>query len=1771
MAFSDNPYAPPGVYTQTKFESPIAGGLSAFMVPVIVGEGSESLVQVDLHMVRGSSTIEDQKIVDEDMTGRAVVSTSATGVITLGSFDGVLDKIRVRQFPITTGKGTGITTTNRTDVSVTINGQPIVVRAVAGTTGVVQLAQAPTATDVVRCTYFFKRTDTLVTDDLSTQVPNTQAQIFGLTGLNDVAVGGTDTLSLYGDTVVNGIVTVPANNQLWLNVDGTEYQLAIAPKSNYTMAQIATAITAFNVGTLKASTYVNQYGLSALLLKTDHSLAVKGASANGVLGLLEGQADNRTVTFYAYNGPIVDGTNGGVQTTDPAHVTVKVNGKQVIPTSLNGATRAVTLAQAPKAGAKVTIQYYFNAWQDTFDYLLNTGVTSVTRCGIAPGSSTYVQEADFVLQNDKILWGTAVTVDNGLTTSGATAFGTTQITATLVDNQMFLAECPANVTQSGGIATETHYDFVLPFQPTLGNGRSTPLGSSLFQTVSNGRIDLPVNRPDVVTAYWGFDIQDALNRGRVNVLKVEGLVITLDAPVPVGAKVFASFYYNTLTDSLYTLTVQNPGVSGTGTYTMTMGDMSPIDVVVPKFDTATKGAGLNGVALEFPSGSELVSDVRYEVPDNTDSFLGPVEETATVRLETRAASPARYTFPGTAPFEFIPSKSDHLAIRAHSVTVPLNAAGGVNLKSPSAVSLQAGSYFAALVSDEIVYEGGSLVGPGVGYDLAAEEFALSIDGVDVPVKTTVKPSATIVDIAAAINEAAAGHGSAVDAGQVANATTLILNPLLTIGTDAVLNDYYKGWKVVIGNAATVVGVRGQASTVTAFDAASSTVTVSPAFPANVTAADPYYIYNPATRAALVAATVFDAPVVIAAGKFDQLSFVYKGSSTTPGVLTATIAPATYASATTLAAAVSAALVTAISAVAAVKGLVIECTATGEGKLQFQLQLAGADSKGYLQFVSGIVAATADFAILAGIDAGPTGVGQGQTALVQGPVAWTKVCTGAAAQQYDRLLIRNRILPGGPSSSVAPDSFVAQGGVTVKSSSVHAGLVTGRSSPAGSSAAVHAATLTGAISFLGGQEPTTKQPLITFYDGSAVPAANNTFSFELDGITVPVTFTDSNAGAGTAYSFGPISDTGSVLGVIVAAMAGLSGQPFGDAAAIAAAKLVRQEGAGFRITSSRTDTLSRVVILAGTAQGLLGFAEGQTASRTLTTVAQTAAALMSDVTPTWANWILDPSSSAANHFGNYAIASTVLDDTGAEYLYIQDLPALQSALGTVSNISVLDTTGGVANALRHTTGLGAVSGEGGVGDPGLNGFYVTSNVAHGSGSANTSMLSGVGVGGQDGIVGQTYRDLVTGLTFTLLPRGWHTDPNGPWVAYPTGATATFRITTSKTFVTNANLPLNAIPGVELIVANTSGAAIGDTGVVQTHMRNGQEPLVGDEYFITYVYEKQDFTTNFYSKMSSVERDFGSTTPDNPLALAAYLAILNGAVVIGLKQVPREAGQNQASLTTYRNAVDELEGVLPGQVQPDLITLLRGDSTALYQYLKRSCELQSSIRYRAERTALLGVTAGTTPAQVQSLAQVLNHTRVRLVYPDMATIDIQDALGNVKEYLVDGPYLAAALAGSVVSPNVDVATPWTGRRLVGFTQLARSLDAVQQNQTAVKGVTVLADQPPYIKVRHGLTTDMTNVLTKLPTIVLIADEIQRQSRAVLENFVGIKFLPGILSQIEGRMSMMLKSMISAQIITAYTGVKANMASDDPTTAEIEAYYSPVFPLLYLVLTFHVRSSL
>ena len=1746
MAFPGSIYAPPGVYTQTFYEDPNVGLAASVTLPLVIGTGSEVLVQEGLLLVRGSSSTVDQRIVQEDEAGRAVVSISDAGLVTRGAFDGTLARLQTKHYPIVSGNGTGTTATDASNVSVTVNGDPVVVLAITGATGILKLSVTPEEEDDVRVTYYFNRTDTLITDTLTDQESATGPEIY----------------ASVGETYA---ITEGSNDELSFLVDSSEtVEVTLTAGAAMTAADIAANIDAASAAagsTLAAVTATDNYGNTVLRLTASRDIYVNSASANTAVGLTASTDTDRNKVFYTMQSPVVDGRNEGFASTDPADVTVKVDGVQVIPSALDGQTGAVTLPFAPEVGAVVTCQYYFNSWQDTFDYLAHRNVTDILLCGDTADRSDYLDGADFVLEDDLIVWGSAVLVRAGEHTAGNTYFDDTQIAGMLVDTRFYLAPCTPVTDTSGTPSVENRVDWNLAgFVPTTGNGRSTPLSASTFAEISNNRVDLATNRPDLVYAYWGFNIQDAMDRGRVTVTKVDGLggTMTLEEPVPVGASVWATFYYNTLQDELYTLSVASEGGSGTGTYTLVNGDGD--SVFTPLF--VGKSAALATVTIQFPSGSEATPDCRFESPSSATLFTGPVEEDITITFADQDATLAKYTLPGAGPYAIINNASDQFDVEIDGAAIT---GGEVDLGDPTGHGTGFGG---TITGDEIAYDAAS---GGITYviDSTNEVVTLQVDTVSgssnmIRAVAVQGAAQTAADYVTAINVAAMGD---FDTSVAGGASTIQL-----AATSSDVDDYYVGWNIRVTSGVAADDIR----TVTGYVAATQTATVGVAW-TGAPGVDTYHIYDPDTLPTIASTTRFVSGYTIAvAGEYDSIDFTYTGSVTTgSGVLTATIpGPLAYPTGANLAAAIELAMNTQLAAAGtmstAAMAAQVTVTADTSGRMVISLLPDATDTNGgFLEFLDSSVAAASDFCIMAGIDtdAAPQG---GQAKLVNSQIArrFTIAAPTTGALLNDRIILRNRLIPGS-SGSQDGQRVLDQCHLEVVSGTgtAQAGLSSGEKGYAGIRGNVMSPTMGSIVGFPDGQisgagDATDGMPAITFFGPGGTTAQNNEFKLVWEGNSIPsITFTDILGNAiGTAASadvaLGPASVANTVISQIQAAMtaAGLTG--------------FDQEGAGFRLRGTGSTGSSTIVIGDGNANEALGLDEGDMAEITpVETEVLTSALMANGDTGTVADAILDwdVGGGGAGSFTMVALAKTVKNELNAEFLFLQSI-ANGGTLGTATSIIFDDAA---ANSVtRHGTGLGVESGDGNTGEAAVEGFTVSSSdTINGSGTADTSLLSGTGAG-QDGTVGQTYQDLVTGFTFTVLDR------EGT-AAYPATTTLTF---SSRSVVTcDSNLPVNSVPGLELTVSNTTGCAVADTAEVQTYEKGGESPGVGDTYYASYQYTKQDFGPRVFTKLQSVINAYGALNPNNPASLGGYLTLLNGAVVLAVKQVQKDTDSDSdgvldsASYANWITSVEDIEGSLPGGAYPNILVPMKGDSLDLFNYLARHCDIQSSIRYRAERTCLGGFGAGTQSKTAGDWSQAIARTRLRLVYPDIVTLSLARADGSTDSYLVDGSYLACALAGNRSASSIDVATPWTNTRLFGFDALGRTQDAVEKNQTAVKGLTVIEQAGAVLKVRHGLTTDMSNVLTKTPTVVTIADEVQRQSRATLERFIGLKFLSGITSQIETQLSLTLKSLVALQIIAAYTGVAANTSADDPTVAEVEAFYQPVFPLLYIVITFNLRSSL
>lgn len=466
------------------------------------------------------------------------------------------------------------------------------------------------------------------------------------------------------------------------------------------------------------------------------------------------------------------------------------------------------------------------------------------------------------------------------------------------------------------------------------------------------------------------------------------------------------------------------------------------------------------------------------------------------------------------------------------------------------------------------------------------------------------------------------------------------------------------------------------------------------------------------------------------------------------------------------------------------------------------------------------------------------------------------------------------------------------------------------------------------------------------------------------------------------------------------------------------------------------------------------------------------------------------------------------------------------------------------------------------------------------SATDFTVSSTGSSSGTGKTGSTYIDAQTGLQFTLTPDATYqagetitimchnddvpgTRSGGPG----TGDAGPFKTGTSAV-ITSAQGP-EYIPGLSLTVDNTTNTAVDDITAVQTFDKSGNEPAVGSMYYVTYYYQKTDYTAKVYTSFQDVTNEFGVLDIGNQISLSAFLMMINGAQAIICKQILKEPGENIATDVAFIQALKDIEKPISG-IKPRVVHVVSTSATVI-SALKTHLATMSSERRRAERTAFIGFAVGTEPQDAAIFAKALGYSRIVAVYPDGAIITLTDERGVASEFILDGSYIAAALVGLNVGTTYDIAEPMTRKSISGFTRLVREMDDVEMDETASAGITVIVNEAGIIKVRHALTTDMSNPFNKAPNVVGIMDEVQMQARAALDRYIGTKFLPDVPGKVVGTLASTMSALKDAEIISDYANITATPSDTDPNYLVAQAFYKPVFELSYIRVTFNVRVKL
>lgn len=462
------------------------------------------------------------------------------------------------------------------------------------------------------------------------------------------------------------------------------------------------------------------------------------------------------------------------------------------------------------------------------------------------------------------------------------------------------------------------------------------------------------------------------------------------------------------------------------------------------------------------------------------------------------------------------------------------------------------------------------------------------------------------------------------------------------------------------------------------------------------------------------------------------------------------------------------------------------------------------------------------------------------------------------------------------------------------------------------------------------------------------------------------------------------------------------------------------------------------------------------------------------------------------------------------------------------------------------------------------FTVSSNNVNGSGSGSINT----------GKTGKTYIDDVTGLQFTITPDATYQIGETIEISVHNDDVPGTRTSGAGTgdagpFETGSSVTIYAIPGIRLIVTDAANTATSDITNVQTFDKAGNEPAIGSTYYVSYYYQKTDFAPKVFTRFKDITNEYGPLSISNQITLSAFLMMINGAVAVMCKQVIKESGKDTATDLAYIMALKEIEKPIKG-IKPSVVHVCT-TSIPVVSNLKTHLATMSSERRRSERTAFVGFSVGTEPQDAAMQAAAIGYSRIVAVYPDGAIIGLTDEQGIESEYILDGSYIAAALAGLNVSTAYDVAEPMTRKSISGFKRLVRVMDEIEMDEAAANGVTVIVDESGIMKIRHALTTDMSNPFNKAPNIITIIDEVQKQARLTLDQYIGKKFLLNTAGNVASTLAATLSALKEAEIIADYTGVSAEPSDVDPNYLIAEAYYKPVFELSYIRVTFNIRAKL
>lgn len=333
--------------------------------------------------------------------------------------------------------------------------------------------------------------------------------------------------------------------------------------------------------------------------------------------------------------------------------------------------------------------------------------------------------------------------------------------------------------------------------------------------------------------------------------------------------------------------------------------------------------------------------------------------------------------------------------------------------------------------------------------------------------------------------------------------------------------------------------------------------------------------------------------------------------------------------------------------------------------------------------------------------------------------------------------------------------------------------------------------------------------------------------------------------------------------------------------------------------------------------------------------------------------------------------------------------------------------------------------------------------------------------------------------------------------------------------------------------------------------------------------------------------------DPTMVSTYLVLNKNVVPNGNQLRVTIVDQRDATFfdAGWLNALEVLT-----TVECDILVPLPNQTiTVIFQNCVSHCITMSNITNKKERVLFIGAIQGLTPAnltgqtpaavenigilegiQGATITDVLNGNvedlanysvsaaygetfRVVYFFPDQ--IVVQAGSENV---LIDGFYIAAAAAG-FANADLQLQNPFTNKVFSGFTILRnKTFPTLVLEQLAQAGVTTLQPVAGGGRVVWGITTSQSGFPEEQEiSIVFIRDRVAKTLRAGFAGFIGSPQTANTATALTTEAVILLNSLISQGLITAYKGLTVVQDSVDPRQYDVAVSVQPVYPLNWIYI--------